>query len=747
MKTRCATLMVVALTLCPVHAATRYVNLNNPTPSPPYTSWATAATTIQDAINVSTNNDYINVTNGVYTIGGAATPGSALMNRVMANKRVYILSVNGPEQTVIYGQGPAGPGAARCVYLSNDAVLVGFTLSNGFTRTTGDTTYDQSGGGAFIAGSGFITNCIIRQCFAQENGGGAFIHKNGFIGNTVFVRNVSSNHGGGAYCFQGGMLAKCIFAGNRAQDWGGGAYAASAGVFDRCDFYGNRAQDGGALYCNSGGQVNNALIIWNTAAQDGGGAFLNGPGVLQNCSVGLNYAARYGGGVVCRLGGTNLNALIYHNTAGNNGPNYHVMTTGYFAYCCSYPAPIGAGNITNDPRCTDLAAGDLHLTASSPCVNSGNNGYAPGAVDNEGRQRILGTPLQLVDIGCYEYVPQDTAPPTNRYVSTGGGNVWPYATEATAARNVQDALDAAGASDTIILIDEVHSTAFRSRNGHRSRMLVTKPVTIEPMKRQLRGAVIAGAPDVLTGGVGSNAVRCAFIAADALVKWLVFSNGFSRGDESGPYEIHQETAGGILFDTAGTVSNCLVSRCAALAGAGMAFFLGGAAYDCGMQWNAAADVGGGALFFTGGIMRRSMVVRNEAMSGGGVYMVFNPTKRAANGVKNGVDSDMLAECNDRQQQRLAERRRHLLRQRHHRPQLRDHAQRRHRLGRRRVHGRRRHRAQLPHHAEQRARRWRRLHQHQGRGRKLHHHHQPRRDERRRRVRQPWRLEHQLHHLP
>ena len=69
MKTRCATLMVVALTLCPVHAATRYVNLNNPTPSPPYTSWATAATTIQDAINVSTNNDYINVTNGVYTIG------------------------------------------------------------------------------------------------------------------------------------------------------------------------------------------------------------------------------------------------------------------------------------------------------------------------------------------------------------------------------------------------------------------------------------------------------------------------------------------------------------------------------------------------------------------------------------------------------------------------------------------------------------------------------------------------------
>ena len=99
----------------------------------PFADWATAATNIQDAIDVSSPLDTIWVTNGIYAVGGRAVSGT-LTNRVAVYKRLTVQSVNGPAATIIQGAwDPAtnGPMAVRCLWITNGATLRGFTLRNG----------------------------------------------------------------------------------------------------------------------------------------------------------------------------------------------------------------------------------------------------------------------------------------------------------------------------------------------------------------------------------------------------------------------------------------------------------------------------------------------------------------------------------------------------------------------------------------------------------------------------------------
>lgn len=390
-----------------VSAAVRYVNVNNATPSPPFTSWATAATNIQDAVDVAVPGDPIIVTNGVYTTGGRAVFGT-MTNRVAVDKPLTLQSVNGPKFTIIQGyQVPGttnGDGAIRCVYLTNGASLSGFTLTNGATRAVEESLpFRETTGGGVHCEVGWpslgvtVSNCIIMGNSACNGGGG--VYGSGAYSGAVFVdcelrENTSFYGGGGA---ADADLYRCVIADNSAVFGGGACYL---GYF---------------MFC----RLSNCLLVGNHAERTGGGTYGCD---LVNCTVTGNAAEETGGGVsgfatsVIHRFSSITNSIVYANTP-DNFVDYYTL----FYKSCTTPLPLsGSDNIPNPPAFVDLVNRNFRLQPDSPCINAGNNAFATGPFDLDGNARVQGG---TVDMGAYELQSQ----PVLR-IALAGANVtlfWP----------------------------------------------------------------------------------------------------------------------------------------------------------------------------------------------------------------------------------------------------------------------------------------------------------------------------------
>ena len=101
------------------------------------------------------------VTNGIYATGGKSMDG-VITNRVAVDKAITVQSVMGPEATFVQGNwNPTvtnGASAVRCAWLTNGAVLSGFTLRGGGTRVfTGSANSSMNGGGVW----GASTNAVV----------------------------------------------------------------------------------------------------------------------------------------------------------------------------------------------------------------------------------------------------------------------------------------------------------------------------------------------------------------------------------------------------------------------------------------------------------------------------------------------------------------------------------------------------------------------------------------------------------
>lgn len=344
--------------------ADSYVNPSSPSPAFPYTSWSTAATSIQEAIAAAAPaGTVIWVTNGTYSTGTVEDP-LAGRSRLALTNVVKVSSVHGAAVTIIEG----GSDNVRCAWVGDGSVLDGFTLTGGVSSSTGRS---WDGGGVWCDS----TNAIVRR--------------------SVIARNTANGSGGGVF---GGTLEQCLIRDNRCCNVGGGAYSS---VLRRCRIVGNQSGSGGGVY---EGTLNNCLVFGNSASGEGGGAAYS---TLSDCTVVANSAGVQGGGVV---GGGFRGCIVYSNKAPDR-PNHDIhghWSWLYAEFSCTSPSPPGPGNIDADPAFVSLDTGDFRLRPGSPCTDAGTNRVDLAAVDLLGGLRIQdgnGDGTARVDMGAFEFDP------------------------------------------------------------------------------------------------------------------------------------------------------------------------------------------------------------------------------------------------------------------------------------------------------------------------------------------------------
>jgi hypothetical protein len=553
----------------------------------PYSTWATAATNIQAAVDVAGDGHVVIITNGTYTV----------TNEITITNGITLQSVAGASVTMI-----DGGRTTRCLRLLAGAgcVVRGFSITNGLAGT------NEYGGGVWMGAGNTLADCLIANCEAWAGGGvyatDAVVSNCTFLGNVaecggflvdgcVFTDN-SADTGGGAFC---GDLSNSVGAVSNLMtatlgfldslagvDWYAGAYnisnvllelASGPGTLTPPDMSSSpgrpdmmRVPYGMASWSNT---IRNCTANNNTAIRGGGFFLLDSLGAaVRNCHVSGN-DAQYGGGVAAARGGVLTESTVSENHAGSLGGGILVWESLDMVNChinSNSAASVAGGCMLGFPASSFLAGGDTPLAISGL---------------GDGSSRVLGS----------EFVGNDGG-------MLGGGLLLG---------------NGAASSNTLFQNTALWGGGIANWGGDLAEcVLVENTATIGAGILHFQGNTVRclaeyNSAQVMGGGIAAFSLPLGgSVAAEA----CELRNNFAAA------------GGGIALVDSALARRCTItSNTAGIAGGGVFTMLGGEVQTSLIRGNAAGD-GAGIYCLSGGRVVNTTVTENDALrTGGGVFVI------------------------------------------------------------------------------------------------------------------------------
>jgi hypothetical protein len=220
-------------------------------------NWQNAFLTVQEALELASQGDYVWVAKGEYS---PVTDGTYLIDydsvsvyggfgawEANLNERDFVANptiLNGRNNSVVTFDGATAYTNGFCG-ISTGAILDGFIIQNG-KATDGAGILFTNGA------SGTVSNCIIRSNHATQNGGGIYMETTGCGHDSpvFFNLEISSNtaaEGAGIYNSSNFMAANITVSGNSATSIGGLYNSAGNPAIRNSIIWGNRDKSGAAM--------------------------------------------------------------------------------------------------------------------------------------------------------------------------------------------------------------------------------------------------------------------------------------------------------------------------------------------------------------------------------------------------------------------------------------------------------------------------------------------------------------------
>lgn len=350
-------------------------------------------TTIQAAINASSNGDTVLVLPGTY-VENIDYDGKLI---VLSSVYTTTSNKNYISSTIIDGN----QSETVVKFVNSElsyAKIVGFTIQNGASNHIGSS---NDGGGVLINNSSpTLERLVIKNNSSVDDGAGIYASSTNSTFNEIEINNNNANDdGGGIYCVacNNSTFTNISLKNNSGKNLSIYIKGSSSTNFSGIKI--NNNSHGGIYIDDSSIALENILIYnSNSVAPSIKVEYSSSSVSIYNATiVGVTSPAIFiwkGAQVTLK------NSIVWTNSNEEIGLDSGWGSSISITYSNIEGGYTGTGNINSDPLFVDVANGDYHLTSSSPSLGTGTSSGAPNVdIDNNTRPYPSGT---NPDMGAYE---------------------------------------------------------------------------------------------------------------------------------------------------------------------------------------------------------------------------------------------------------------------------------------------------------------------------------------------------------